>query len=820
MMEKGLVSFPKRGIYRIFFAGFLLTVGLSSCATFRHLSVDQEDILHKQSFVLEGDLDISKSLLRKELVRRRNRRGLFMSWWLPYVELHQWGLNLYDTGRYQSKIKDITRHYDDKISRSEGKSRTRLLRKKQLRMERQRKKIREGNFWMRVGRPWVHYDSVQRRQSEAALRDFLVSKGYFQAQVSSTVRQKKKRVYITYHITPFRRYVMDTLFYRLEDSGDRALGLSAAPLLGLFSQTKTPWREGMYYDQDLLDATAVVLERKAKNHGYYAFRKEDFRYWMDTTYYRSSYSSSSRFSQGLAAYVELRSLRPSSFRTYHIDTLSIHLNATAEDSALYSASTTGLLFNTKRYHRLLSRRILLREGDLYTQKSVSQTRFLLQSMNMFQTINILHDSASQALRTRIFLRTVDRYRTDTQWGLQVQEARLPSPFLSAALTISNLFHTMELIRLSMRFTLSGLGTPDQQNRPYRGYEFLLDLSVSYQDILFPFFFRSSQGIRWDRRTNFVYRALFEDRVEYLRNSNQLGMAYVWRLPSGSYIQWWPLDIGIIQSRVTLNFAEQVRRFYNSFSQSFVSSFVSTSRWIGVWDNAYLAASPSPIKGSYVALSLETGGHLGELYRPILSRNRLAQYRFTRMSIEYKQRRPLGDRMEWVWRFQGGVVWSHDAVAAVPYEKFFFAGGSNSIRGWRPRRLGPGGYRLPEGFSGTIEQPGEMKLETNIELRALLTSWLAGALFVDIGNIWRLRLPNANPSSVFRWPYSFGDIAVATGGGLRVIFPFLVVRFDVGIKTYDPSFPLAERWVIRNIRLQDFYFLDRLVLLNFGIGYPF
>ena len=86
------------------------------------------------------------------------------------------------------------------------------------------------------------------------------------------------------------------------------------------------------------------------------------------------------------------------------------------------------------------------------------------------------------------------------------------------------------------------------------------------------------------------------------------------------------------------------------------------------------------------------------------------------------------------------------------------------------------------------------------------------VFVDVGNIWNVLDNVTDPNATFTGFKSLKDIAVGSGFGLRYDLSFFVFRFDIGFKTYDPSYQDANRW------FNDYNFQN--AVYNIGINYPF
>jgi len=197
---------------------------------------------------------------------------------------------------------------------------------------------------------------------------------------------------------------------------------------------------------------------------------------------------------------------------------------------------------------------------------------------------------------------------------------------------------------------------------------------------------------------------------------------------------------------------------------------------------------------------------------------------------------IGKNTVVAYRFNSGMAYAYGKNKSLPYEKFFFAGGSNSVRAWRPRRLGPGSLEPPistnQGKDGlfdySIEKPADILLEGSLEVRQKLFGFVNGAVFVDAGNVWTFEPrkvvsdDDGNPGSAEFRPESFlKEIAVGTGFGLRFDFTFLILRFDVGIKVWDPARDEGQRFVFDKVKFFGPFGPNREpVIYNVGIGYPF
>ena len=160
----------------------------------------------------------------------------------------------------------------------------------------------------------------------------------------------------------------------------------------------------------------------------------------------------------------------------------------------------------------------------------------------------------------------------------------------------------------------------------------------------------------------------------------------------------------------------------------------------------------------------------------------------------------------------GIAIPYGNATVVPFEKRYFSGGANSVRGWSVRDLGPGSF---PGDNNFLNQSGDLKFDASIEYRTRLFWKLKGAIFIDAGNIWTLREYDEQPGGKFEWNKFYKQIAVAYGLGIRLDLDFFVLRFDGGMKAINPVYESGKQRypIIHPNFKRDFAF-------HFAVGYPF
>src|SRR5690554_5223484 len=141
--------------------------------------------------------------------------------------------------------------------------------------------------------------------------------------------------------------------------------------------------------------------------------------------------------------------------------------------------------------------------------------------------------------------------------------------------------------------------------------------------------------------------------------------------------------------------------------------------------------------------------------------------YAKMEHDFRYYLKLDEKSQIAARFIGGLAYPYGNSEHMPFSKQFFVGGSNSIRAFRARTLGPGSYdpRTEERSSYFHDQAGDIKLEANVEYRANIVSFLNVGLFVDAGNVWLFNEEESRPGGKISKDF-LSEIAVGAGIGLR------------------------------------------------------
>ncbi|GAB2634577.1 BamA/TamA family outer membrane protein [Belliella aquatica] len=737
------------------------------------------------------------------------------------VAFYRFGLLTFDSAKIINKRKELFEERDALVERQNQEEQ--LARKEVKRYNKINsqitsldKKLEFGNFFMRTGNARVILDSMETMDTERQMTFYLANNGFFDSFVEYKVETEGKKAFVTYQITEKEPYIIDSVYSRSDDEN----------IYKLLNQSlrQTEIKTNSRYEQAQLSRERQRVEDFLKDNGYYTFSKSYIEYnvYQDT----------------LKKTVQIEQLiRKPEFENFHtVYTLdSIYFSINSPSDLIYDeeAESTYQDINFKIYRdryseKIISSRIFLSKGELYNKTDVLETQRQLANLDLFRFVNISFDTVGTVLTPRIFTQPNQKYLITNQLGASITE-QVPGPFFSHSLRNRNLFRGAEIFEFNFRAGLEGVVSATGEGGVFRSRELNTSASIIFPQFLIPINRSSLERFgRYNPRTRTLVGYNYVDRPEYTRESVNGILAYNWNTRNlRQQFTFNLLDANFIRSslsddfRVILeNFQNQGNNLINSFLPSYVSSM---SGQVVVNFNQYGTYQKN--NASLLRIFVESGGTtLNFVDRSSLENRSLAYFQFLKFQADFRRYVPLSNKRTLAYRLNLGLAKPYGISNGVlPYEKYFFAGGSTGIRAWQPRRLGPGSYTPPVNENGSFdyrfEQPGDILFEGMFELRQKLYGYFDGAFFVDIGNSWTFEEDPTRPGADFKFDRFYKELAVGTGIGLRMDFDFLVLRLDMGVKAVDPARPEGQRFILGNF-FKGFLGEPGQTVFNIGIGYPF
>ena len=640
-------------------------------------------------------------------------------------------------------------------------------------------------FVKKIGDPPVIFEESQVAGSEKSLLSHLDYTGYYHSKVSSEiVRKKPKEVTVTYYVQPGARRRIDSLVYQLPaDSTLRAIFCA--------DTVNSTVRKGSWLSEEALDKEADRCSAYLRNKGYYGWSKAHFAYEADTL----SVPGKTILTVKFANTVEKRD-----FGDVTID---------------YPAP---LKFNEKVLRGLNT----IRPGSPYSEDSVNNTYSRLSQLPLFSSVSI-ETSVGEDQRVHSAIRLSQsklqgfkfnfQISTNTNWLFAV------SPQISYF--HKNIFGGGEQLNVSVR----------------TNHQFMIGNKLSSNEV------GASVSLRFPKFLLLPYSAFprqmphteikgtftFQHRPEFRRFVVSGAFGYVGNFNNLLSYQFYPISLGVIRvPYIDLDFMRRMSD--NPFLVSSFEEHVDA----GMTGTLFFKTSPQAVpKESYFysRLNLDLSGNLISLFNkwlPVRATEAypegshvlfgLPYYQYARGELSLVETLRLGkdERHSLVFRVLLGAGVGYGNARSMPFEKLFYAGGSNSMRGWQARTLGPGSGMLYD-FFAIPSQVGDAKFECNIEYRFPIVWKIEGAAFVDAGNVYSIftNTDYASPDD-YKAAFAFDhleSLAANWGVGLRLNLDFIVIRVDAGLRFHDPQY--EKRWV----EFKRMFSKDGAAI-HFGIGYPF
>jgi len=683
-----------------------------------------------------------------------------------------------------------------------------------------------------VGEEPVFYDSLLTEQSVKQMQLYCKNHGYFNAVVSDSVKYKRKhrKAQVTYLVNAGTPYVINKMEYVTSDPSIKAYLLAGKKnaLIG----------PGSIYNEDLLDNERMRINDDLKNLGYYAFSKSYIRYEIDSTIGNKMLDIKLIVNRPYYIKHDGRdSIQFYDHRRYQIRNIyvlsdySITGNEnTVADTTIYIKphrnktdfdTITFVHFGKLRVKpKTISRKIFFRPGSWFNLSDANRTQAELSNLNVFKYINIRFqpDSITNPTQKMVLMDSYIELSMSPVQSINVElEGTNSSGNLGTAGNIvyknKNLFEGAEQFNLKMKGGLELQKSVFSNNQdvinglPFNSAEISTEATLS-RPVSNNWFTQSSRPVmRYSAGFNYQFRP------DYQRYISQLKATLEWRESTTQTVQVY-FPINLVRIMPDSLFAIRISQFSRTIRYSYEDHFIPGCGFT-LLKNTQTTRKNKPyfyrklnVEQAGFSLWLGNGFNMatqGEVYR-VLGIN---YSQFFKVDFDYRHYIPLKAENTLVGRVFIGAGLPYGNSVLLPFEKSYSASGSNDIRAWKFRSLGPGIYN----DSTFFDRMGDISLVLNLEYRFPIFSWFKGALFVDAGNVWTTYQSEEFPGGVFKFGRFYKQIAVGPGFGLRMDFDFFIFRIDGAFPIVNPALAENSHWVGFN------HFLKR-TNFSFGIGYPF
>ena len=662
-----------------------------------------------------------------------------------------------------------------------------------------------------------------REQMEQAVRNM----GYMGAQVDAVEVRKGNRLKVHYVIRAGEPYTVGSVAYDIDD-------YRIAEYLRADSVHRM-LAPGMRFDVNVLDQQRQRITQYLQNRGYFRFNKDFITYQADTTLYSKQVGLTLK----LAPYRRKKEDTPAPHKQYHIRDVNFIF-----DSDFSDLSTTGLAgldsvrsggvnfyYKDKLYlrPRVITDYNRLQTGDLYRLRNVQSTYNALGRLNILKYSNIRfeEDVKSDSACLDAFV-TLSRNKNKSV-AFEIEGTNSAGD-LGAAASVSymhrNLFKGSETFSIKIRGAYEAItGLEGYANSNYM--EYAVEAGLNFPEFMFPFL--SSDFKRRIRATSEVtVKYNWQIRPEFERTVASAAWSYKWSKRRASH-RFDVFDLNYIympyRSETFRSYLDEMDQRNPLLRYSYEDLFIVRMGYTYTYNSSGAASMKTAQRNSYsIRFNIEESGNLLYAFSKIVNRHPkngeafqmgnidFAQY--VKMDIDYAKNFMIDYRNSLVFHVGVGVAVPYGNSKSLPFEKLYFSGGANSVRGWSVRSLGPGGYRGDANSLDYVNHTGDIKLDLNLEYRTHLFWKLNGAAFIDAGNVWTIRSRDMQPEGQFKFDRFYKQLAVAYGLGIRFDLDFLILRFDGGMKAVNPMYTGKDRYPIVS---PDF---KRDFTFHFAVGYPF
>lgn len=663
----------------------------------------------------------------------------------------------------------------------------------------------------KIGEPPVILDSAAVQKSARNISVYLLKKGFTENEVHYEIGKIpfRRRGKVTYFVTEGKRLTIKGVEVKSTNK-------SLAHVVRY--NGKSLLKPGNPVDYDLIGAERNRINDLMRDKGYFQFNRSLVEFELDTTVGNDE------------AFVLITILedtrRPQ--RPYKIGNVLTEIET--GDSIADTLRTDGghyVLNGMPLNTFILEQSTLLRKGELYKQSLVSGTYEKLIGLGMFSSVDVrlTPKEESDTGEIDVYIRLVAAPKHDLIWEPQVvtTEQRFREDIstrnygLANELTLKNknVLRNGEEFNVRLRTALETQFTRDS-NSVFSTFIQEVNTELKVPHLLFaPSLAEKVNARNSSTRLNLSY--LYERNQFYLRNLLPLTFSYEFVQNKG-VMYWTPVLISLNKATFNQSLLDDLGPGYLEAQQRlFTNNLITSQKLSGVYTNR----DRSPSEFWYVNSNmLEMAGMVLPQLTDYGSVFGVRHSTFLRSDADVRYTHHINPNNTVVVRLFGGLGVPVGERSLLPFERRFFAGGSNSLRAWRLRTVGPGSFSN-DTSSIQFARSGEIGFTSNFEYRFGIIEAavdVEGALFLDAGNVWNLKRDTLFPGGEFRFNRFYKELAINSGIGLRLDFDFLVLRFDLGVPLWDPNEALESRWVF--VEPWKLSWARERTVWNVAVGYPF
>lgn len=698
---------------------------------------------------------------------------------------------------------------------------------------------RKGFLKRKFGRePVLLSDATPERTAEM-LQAELQNEGYFKSTVQSEIKTNPRKktstvIYTVMIYPPFRlRNIEQQMFDSLKN-----------PKIVQAMYENTMIRKNQRYRLQRLKAEQERIEEVLENEGMYYFDDRYLLFDADSTVGKRRIDLDLHFEPGMPS----KSIRP-----YKVSEINVYPNyEIGNDSMQTTADTVNVngynyIDNQHNFRpEIITNVINLRPDSLYRRIDEEYTLSHLMGLRAFKFVNVKfredkRDSTS--LVADIYMTPLLKKSVRAQLQAVSKSNNFVGPGLELTFTNRNFLRGAELFQLKLNSAYE-VQISRQNSGALNAIELGAESTLSIPRFVTPFGIFRYRSAKYVPQTNFKLAYNLQQRLQYFRLvSLNAGYGFLWRETTLKTHEFFPVDVSFIKLGKTSDEFKALLAKSPALANSFQNQFILGSRYTFTLNTQMTEDIESKFDPKaarkhnfYFAGTIDLSGNILSVAQNVAKVEEekkeffgLPYSQYSRGDFDFRYYYTIGRKSKFATRLIAGIGHAYGNSETMPYIKQFASGGSNSVRAFPARSLGPGAYNVRQDTTiqtGTyfIDQRGDIKLEGSAEYRFDIIRSFKGALFIDAGNIWlRTGGSSEDPlraSKTFNRKTFVSQLAVGTGAGIRFDLNFFVLRLDLAFPLRKPWLAENERWVFDKIDLGSKTWRRENLILNIAIGYPF
>ena len=670
-------------------------------------------------------------------------------------------------------------------------------------------------FFRNIGEPPVLLSDLNLENNSKVLRNYLENKGYFHATVSGDTTVKNKKAHATYTVKAGNLYTVKTIVFPHDTTNQLGIAIKN-------TETNTLLKPGVPFDLGLIKAERVRIDAALKEVGYYFFSPDYILVDADSTIGNKMVN----------LYITVKTNTPLAARKpYTINEIYVYSNYTLATAAIDTSHTNEVFYKgyyvidkDKKFKPNLFEHVMqFKPTDLYNRKAHNLALNRLINLRVYKFVKNRFevDPYTDELNTFYYLTPLPKKTLRAEASGNTKSNNNAGSVISFSWRNKNFLRGAELFAVN-----AYVGSEVQFSGRQRGFNTNKlggEISITVPKFIIPFFIFNTKGAYVPKSYARIGYDLLNRTKLYTLNSFRADLGYTWKPSVRKEYQYNPISINYVQPlNVTQRYTDSIKRDFTlkkAIEKQFIIGSNATYSYNEIIDD------PRG-RGWFVTTNIDLSGNvIGLIKHPDLKNGDTikifgapyAQYVKTEADIRMYSR--LGIKTIWANRIDMGLGFPYGNSYQLPFIKQFFIGGTNSLRGFRSRTLGPGIYRPANADSSNFypDQSGDIKFELNTELRQKFSSIFEGAVFIDAGNIWLKNKDVSKPGAEFSNKF-LSQLALDAGIGIRFDLTILLLRFDVAVPLRKPWLPAGQR--ATQFNLGSAAFRKENLIFNFAIGYPF